>query len=33
LLDGSWSEIVTSHSTLEELVDDQSELTLRLVIP
>jgi len=33
LLDGSWSEIVASHSTLRELVDGQSEVTLRLVIP
>ena len=33
LFDGRWSKIVGLQSTLRELVGDQSEVTLRLVIP
>ena len=32
LIDGRWSEIVASHSTVGEIAGDQLEMTLRLVI-
>jgi len=31
--DGKWSEILASHSTLEEIVGSESEVDLKLVVP
>jgi len=31
--DGKWSQISAMHSTLAEIIDLKSEVTLRLVVP
>jgi hypothetical protein len=30
--DGEWSEILASHPTLAEILDNKSEVTLKLVV-